>query len=120
VGLPYLLEVFGVEELVGVAPDELLGVVAEQGAARRRGIGVDALRRVFRDHVRRVLGQEPVELVALAQLPFKPRLGLGQPRLFGKAHLRDLRDPSSRTILAHPPTPQVRGEDRGPPPGRLG
>src|SRR3712207_1840105 len=65
VGLLYGLEVVGVEELVGVASDEVRGVVAEQGAAGGRGVGVDTLWRVLRDHVGRVLCQQPVEFRAL-------------------------------------------------------
>lgn len=66
-GTSYLLQVLGIEELVGGAADELFGLVAEQRTAGGRSVGVYTLGGVLGDDFGGVLDQEPAEFLALGQ-----------------------------------------------------
>ena len=56
----YGIQILRVKQLVGIAPDELAGFVAQKRAADGRSVEVDALGAVAGDHIRGVLGQETI------------------------------------------------------------
>src|SRR5208337_2462028 len=60
------------DQLVSGTTDELLGSEPQEALAGRRGVQVDPLEVVPRDHVGGVLGQKAVHGFAVAQLPHQP------------------------------------------------